>query len=156
MIGQNGPAGWTPVLRGALVLAAVTAVAFRVHLNSAAVACFYLIVIVVNCLDCGPWSAAALSLLAVGCLDYFFIDPVFAFTVADPVDIAALGAFLTSSLVVSRLASRARQAAGRARWERRNLERLYELAQRLISLDPLSLDPPVLLNAVCQVFDLES
>lgn len=144
-----------PVLRGLFLLAALTALAFRFHLNSAAAACLDLIVIVVNCLDCGPWSAVVLSLAAVAGLDYFFIDPVFAFTVADPVDVAALGAFLTSSLIVSRLASRARQEAGRARSESRNLERLYELAQRLLSLDPLSLDAPALLDAIRKVFHLE-
>jgi len=145
-----------PILRGAFLLAALTALAFRAHLNSAATACVYLIAVVVNCLDCGPWPAAAVSLLAVACLDFFFIEPLFKFTVADPVDIAALAAFLTSSLLVSRLAARARQEANASRIQRRHLERLYELAQRLLSLDPLSFDSPVLLRAVCDVFNLDS
>jgi two-component system, OmpR family, sensor histidine kinase KdpD len=144
------------VLRGGSLLAALTALAFRAHLNSAATACVYLIAVVVNCLDCGPWPAAAVSLLAVGCLDFFFIEPLFKFTVANPVDIAALAAFLTSSLLVSRLAARARQEADASRAQRRHVERLYELAQRLLSLDPLSFDPRVLLQALRDVFNLDS
>jgi two-component system, OmpR family, sensor histidine kinase KdpD len=144
------------LLRGVCLLAGLTAVAFRLHLNSAATACLYLIAVVVNCLDCGPWPAAAISLLAVGCLDFFFIEPLFKFTVADPLDIAALAAFLTSSLLVSRLAARARQEANRARSERDRLEDLYELAQRLLALDPLSLDAPTLLDTVAKVFRLEA
>jgi len=145
-----------PLLRGALVLSAVTALAFRLHLNSAAAACLYLIAVVANCLDCGPWTAAAVSLVAVGCLDFFFIEPLFRFTVADPVDVAALAAFLSSSLLVSRLAGRARQEAKAALRDRGHLERLYELAQRLISLDPLRLDQNALLEVIRQVFGLEA
>jgi two-component system, OmpR family, sensor histidine kinase KdpD len=144
-----------PLARGAAVLAALTIVAFRLHLNSAAAACLYLIAVVANCLDCGPWTAAAVSLAAVGCLDFFFIEPLFHFTVADRVDVAALAAFLTSSLLVSRLAGRARYEAKAARRERCQFERLYELSQRIISLNPLRLDQSILLEAICDVFGLE-
>ncbi len=145
-----------PLVRGALILAVVTALAFRLHLNSAAAACLYLIAVVANCLDCGSWTAAAVSLVAVGCLDFFFIEPLFRFTVADPVDVAALAAFLSSSLLVSRLAGKARQETKAALRDRRHLERLYELAQRLISLDPLRLDQNALLEVIRQVFGLEA
>lgn len=145
-----------PILRGSVVLALLTAAAFRFHLNAAATGFSYLVAVVLNGLDCGPLAAVVVSIMAVGCLDYFFIDPVFTFTVADPVDVAALTGLLTSSLVVSRLAARARQEARSARRDRRHLERLYELAQRLLSLDPFRLDQPRLLAAIRSVFDLRA
>ena len=145
-----------PVLRGSLVLAVLTACAYRLHLNTAAAGFVFLIAVVLNCLDCGPLAATAVSIVAVGCLDYFFIDPLFTFTVADPVDVAALAALLTSSLLVSRLAARARLEARTARRDRRHLERLYELAQRLLAMDPLRLDPSRLIAAIRDVFDLQA
>jgi two-component system sensor histidine kinase KdpD len=145
-----------PAVRGCLIVAVVTAAAFRLHLNAAAVACIFMILVVVNCLDGGPWAAAAVSVTAVGCLDFFFTQPLFSFNVNDPVDGIALVAFLTSSLLVSRLAGMARQEARTARRDRGHLERLYELAQRVIALDPSRLDEPILLDAVRSVFDLKA
>lgn len=148
--------GAVPVGRGCLLLALFTAAAFRLHLNATVVACVFLIVVVLNCLDAEPWAAATLSVVAVGCLDYFFTQPIFTFNVDDPVDGIALAAFLTSSVVVSRLAAKANQEAKSARRDRRHLERLYELAQRLIALDPLHLDQTALLIAIRSVFDLKA
>lgn len=148
--------GSLPVGRGCLLLAILTAACFRLHLNSTLLACVYLILVVLNCLDAEPWAAATLSVVAVGCLDYFFTQPILTFNVDDPVDGVALAAFLTASVVVSRLAAKANQQAKSARRERRHLERLYELAQRLITLDPLLLDPPALLLAMRDVFDLKA
>jgi len=145
-----------PVGRGCFLLAALTAAAFQLHLNATATACIFLIAVVLNGLDAAPWAAAAVSVMAVGCLDFFFTQPIFSFNVDDPVDGIALAAFLTSSVLVSRLATKARQEARAARRDRRHLERLYELAQRLISLDPLLLDQPVLLKAIRSVFDLKA
>jgi two-component system sensor histidine kinase KdpD len=136
------------VLRGLAAVALLTAAAYRLHSNSATAGFLYLIAVVLNCLDSGMVEAAIVSIAALGCLDYFFIDPVFTFTVADPVDVAALAAFLISSLVVTRLASSARREARTSRRERRNLEGLFELAQRLFGLDPLHLDPVRLLDTI--------
>jgi two-component system sensor histidine kinase KdpD len=96
------------------------------------------------------------SVLAVLCLDFFFVQPLLTFTIADPVDAAALGAFLTTSLVVSRLASKARQEAKSAERERANLARLYELAQTLLTVDPLHDDPTRILEALRAVFHLRA
>jgi two-component system, OmpR family, sensor histidine kinase KdpD len=144
------------VLRGSLLIAVITAAAYRIHLNSAATGFLYLIAIVLNCLDGGMLPAAVVSVVAVGCLDFFFVQPVLTFTVADPIDAAALAAFLTTSLVVTRLASQAREQAKSAERERANLARLYELAQRLLAVDPLRAGPARLLEPLCTVFQLRA
>jgi two-component system sensor histidine kinase KdpD len=143
-----------PILRGVFLLALLTAGAYLLHLNAAAAGFAYLAATMLNCLDSTATAAAVVSLLALGCLDFFFIEPRFSFTVADPVDGAALVAFLTTSLVTTRLASKARQQAAAARRERRNLERLYDVAQRLLSIDPLSSGPARVLETVRKVLDL--
>jgi two-component system sensor histidine kinase KdpD len=94
--------------------------------------------------------------MAAGCLDFFFVQPLFSFTVGAPVDVIALAAFLTSSLLVCRLAAKARQEGRAARRDRDHLRRLYEMAQRLIALNPLRLNQPGLLEAIRGVFDLKA
>jgi len=157
-------AGWSagfrhsavPVVRGAGALSMLTFAAYRLHLNAAATGFIYLIAVVLNCLDSGAIQAAIVSVAAVGCLDYFFIQPLFTFTVADPIDFAALVAFLTTSLVVTRLASKAREEARIAARDRSNLARLYELAQKLLALDPLRTDHARLLDSIRRVFHLKA
>jgi Domain of unknown function (DUF4118) len=97
-----------------------------------------------------------ISNFAVGLLNYFFIEPLLTFRVAHPENVAALAAFLTASLVTTRLVSKAREQANAARRDRCNLELLYECAQRLLVLDPLRTEPSKFLEAIMQVFDLKA
>jgi two-component system sensor histidine kinase KdpD len=109
-----------------------------------------------NGLDSGFPAAAIVSVLAVACLDYFFIEPVFTWTVSDPVDIAALVSFWITSLVVTRHAARAREKTTTAQRERRKMERLYELAQRLLALEPLGTQRSKVLETFYVVLQLEA
>ena len=138
------------------MLAALTLIAYALRLHPAVTGCAYLVAIVLNCLDCVMSVAALLSIVAVGCLDYFFIEPRFTLNVANPVDGAVLIGFLTVSMVTTRLASRAREGAKAARREHENLARLYELAQTLLGLDPLRTDPIKILETLQNVLRLEA
>jgi two-component system sensor histidine kinase KdpD len=117
-----------------VLLAVVTLAAYKLHLNSAGAGFLYLTVVTLNCLDSGFPAAVVVSILAVACLDYFFVEPLLTLTVADPVDAVALVSFLITSLFVTRLSSKARGQAKTATEGRRNTERLYEAAQRLVAL----------------------
>ncbi len=145
-----------PVLRGCAVLGVLAALAFALHLNSAAAGFLFLMAVVLNCLDSGIAAAVVVSAIAVALLNYFFVEPLFSFRVADPVDIAALAAFLTASLVTTLLASKAREEARAARRDRYSLELLYECAQKLLILDPLHAEPTEFLNVVRDVFGLKA
>jgi K+-sensing histidine kinase KdpD len=65
--------------------------------NAATTACVYLIVIVVLSLADSFLIAVLFSLIAAGCLDFFFTEPVFTFVVAKVEDLSALTAFLITS-----------------------------------------------------------
>ena len=138
------------------MLGLITASAYALHLNSAATGFVFLMAVVLNCLDCGIAAAIIVSVAAVGLLNYFFIEPLLTFRVAHPVDIAALGAFLTASLVTTLLASKAREQARAASRDRGNVELLYDCAQRLLVLDPLQSEPPKFLEAMRRVFGLKA
>jgi two-component system sensor histidine kinase KdpD len=144
------------VLRGWTVIALLTAVCYRLHANEATAGFAFLTAVLLNCLDSGMAEAALVSVAAVLCLDYFFIEPRLSLTVASPTDAAALIALATASLVTTQLASRARLERREAEREGRNLERLYALAQRLLALDPLESGRNQLAAAVCAALELKA
>jgi K+-sensing histidine kinase KdpD len=75
---------------GSLALAFVTWVCFGFRLNFATTVSAFLIVIVLLSLMDSFISSAIFSVIAVGCLDYFFVEPIFTFEVADPQNLTAL------------------------------------------------------------------
>jgi signal transduction histidine kinase len=95
-------------LFGIIALIAVTFVCFRLRLNVATSGFFYLIVIVLLSLAGDLVSSVVISLSAAGCLSYFFMSPVFSLRVNELQDLIAIIAFLTTSLVISRLVSKLR------------------------------------------------
>jgi two-component system sensor kinase FixL len=96
-------------LIGTLAVAMATLVCYRLHLNFATVSFLYLIVVVLLSVTGGFFSSAFLSILAVGCLDYFFVPPIFSFRVVERFNVAAIVVFLTASLVITRPVSRLRE-----------------------------------------------
>src|ERR1700690_2897187 len=93
------PGGWGVAL--------LTLVSYRLHLNYATVGFLYLLLVVLQSLSGNFWSSAIVSILAVGCLDYFFVPPVLTLRTTDPRDTLALAACLLTALVITRLATQA-------------------------------------------------
>jgi C4-dicarboxylate-specific signal transduction histidine kinase len=96
------------LLLGLVALAAVTGLYFWLKLPLVSAGFTYLIILVVLSLVSSFLSLAALSLVAVGSLNYFFAPPIFSFRVDYPEDISALSAFLITSLIVTGLVRRVR------------------------------------------------
>src|SRR5215831_11828094 len=69
-----------PVLRGSALLALVTFAAYKLHLNAAGAGFLYLTVVTLNCLNSSFPAAVVVSLLAVACLDFFFVEPLLTLT----------------------------------------------------------------------------
>lgn len=96
--------------------------------------------------------AAVLSTLA---FDYFFLLPLRSFTLAGNQQWFALLAFVTSCLIVSRVADRTARLARQAEQRREDVERLYALSQEMVLHDDaegLIRDVPLLLH---RIFALE-
>jgi two-component system sensor histidine kinase KdpD len=124
------------VIAGTVVVALVTAVAYHARLNLGIPAFLYLLVVVILSLLSGFAEAAVVSVVAVGCLDYFLIPPVMEWQITDPVDAVGLFTFWATSLVITRLASNAKRQAETAERKRKEAALLYEAASRLLSLEP--------------------
>jgi PAS domain S-box-containing protein len=115
------PAGgktWRAVaqcLAGSIGIAFLTFVCFRLRLDLATTAFLYLIVIVLLSLQGSFLLSAGLSLIAGGCLAYYFAPPIFSFRVDDVRgEAVAIIAFLTTSAVVTHSVARARKLAEEA------------------------------------------
>jgi two-component system sensor histidine kinase KdpD len=158
-----GPAETRPTL-GTLVrlcvllavVATCTWLAFHFRLNLATVGFLYLIVVIAIAMRGGFWLATVASVVSAGCLNYFFVPPTLSFSVSDPANWVALGAFELTALVISRLANAANQRAAEAIRERRDAERLYKISLRIFLLNR-SQDPgKILVSVIREVFDLKA
>ena len=81
------------------------------------------------------WGMAVsvfMSVVAMLTFNYLFLPPVGNFTIADPQNWVALGAFLFTSIVGSQLSARIRKEADEAHGRRREIERLYKFSQKLL------------------------
>jgi len=117
----------------ALVLVA-TWIAYQLRLNLAATGFIQLLIILAVALRAGFVLATLASIVANCCLNYFFVPPVFTFTIADPQNWIAVGVFEVSALVVSRLSTEAQAQAARASSREAHLRRLYEVSRELLLL----------------------
>jgi two-component system, OmpR family, sensor histidine kinase KdpD len=121
---------------GAAAVALLTAGCYRVHVDVAIASPLYLLVVVLHSLSGSFFWSAAVSVLAVGCLDYFFVDPLFSLAVAGQLSVVALISFLMTSLVITKLVTRVRGEAMVSTLHKDRIDRLYHLAQQLLALEP--------------------
>ncbi|HUA93772.1 MAG TPA: ATP-binding protein [Terracidiphilus sp.] len=143
-------------LIGCWVIALLVFSGFVLHFNPAPVGFLFLLVAVCEAILCGFWQASVVSVLACGCLDYFFYPPVFHFTVADPQDWVALGAFELSALLVSRLSSRERLNSYEAKLQRTAMEQLYKLSRSTLLINLHHPPGPQLTHLIQRIFGAEA
>jgi two-component system sensor histidine kinase KdpD len=144
------------VAPGALAIALVTLALFRKQADFAIPMLLYLLVVVVQSLRGGLASAVFVSVIAVASLDFFFIPPVLEWQIYDPKDGVALLTYLATSLVITRLASKARTETSIAEQRRRDATLLYDTASLLLSLDPEAAGGPESLRIFRRVFGLRA
>ncbi|MBZ5592471.1 MAG: DUF4118 domain-containing protein [Acidobacteriia bacterium] len=119
---------------GTAGVAVITCVCFALHVDFPIPGCLYLLLVVWQSASASFVSSAIVSIGAIACLDYFFVPPVLTLRISRPADELALLTFLVTALVITRLASRARDEAHNAETGRNDLARLYELGLRLVSV----------------------
>jgi two-component system, OmpR family, sensor histidine kinase KdpD len=113
-----------------------TWIAFQLHFNLSSATSVHLFLVTVVALRWGFLEASIVSLLSVACLDYFFTQPLFAFYMSDSHDWVALGTFEGVALLVSRLSNQVGLHVRESEMHRSQLQKLYELSQNILLLDP--------------------
>jgi two-component system sensor histidine kinase KdpD len=126
-------------LAGSAAVLLVVYLGLRLHVNLSTTGFLHLLIVVLVATVWGFWEATVTSLVALTCLNYFFIPPVHTFSVADPQNWVALITFESTALLVSRLSIQLEKQARKAILERRGMEKLYELSRRTLLMDPQQL-----------------
>lgn len=114
-----------------LTVMVVSVGAFQLRFALPVVGFVLFLIIVVAAIRLGFWQATLTSIVAVGCLDFFFTQPLFSFK-TDAAGYTAMLAFESAALVVSRLSAQVQHQALIASEQSRNMERLYELARNVL------------------------
>lgn len=118
------------------VVAAITGGYTRLlHVNPTTVALSFLVAVLVIAAVWGLKFSVYTSLIATACFNFFFLPPVRTWTIADPQNWVALGVFLITAMIASKLSDKARRQTLAAESRRREVERLYAFSQQLLIKD---------------------
>jgi two-component system sensor histidine kinase KdpD len=145
------------ILAALALIATVTfSMAHLVPVNQTTAGFLYLVSILLIATSGGLVESTIASVVAMLCLNYFFLPPVGTFTIADSRNWVALFAFLATSLTASQLSARAKRRTQEAIDRQKEMERLYSLSRALLLSDS---DRPIAAQIVHQVahtFELPS
>ena len=130
--------------------------AFRLHFNLPTTGFIDLLVVVLTALRFGFWEATGSSLVAIGCLDYFFVTPILTFHVADPQNWVALASFEITALIVSRLSVQAQRQMQQAILQRCNAEKLYQLSRSILLLNRQEPPGPQIANLIKKIIEVDA
>ncbi|HME22029.1 MAG TPA: sensor histidine kinase KdpD [Acetobacteraceae bacterium] len=128
------PAGEASAYLGSLAFVAVSlGVALLLHqmLGLASVAMAFLTAVLVSAVAYGLWPALFASFASVLAYNFFFLPPIYTFTIADPENVAALFFFGVTAVIASNLTARVRAQAIVARQRARTTEELYQFSRKL-------------------------
>jgi len=90
--------------------------------------------VLVTAMNVGMWPAIFASILSFLVYNFFFIPPIYTFTIAEPYELLALVIFLVVAVISSAMAGRVREQARIAAARMRAMRRLYEFTKRLSGL----------------------
>ena len=97
----------------------------------------FLLAVLFTAVNFGIWPAIYASVLSFLVYNFFFIPPLYTFTIAEPYELLALVIFLVVAVVTSALAGRVREQATVSASRMRAMRRLYEFTRRLSGLATL-------------------
>jgi len=97
----------------------------------------FLLAVLLTGVSFGIWPAIYASVVSFLAYNFFFIEPIYTFTVAEPYELLALVIFLVVAVITSALAGRVREQAKISASRVRAMRRLYEFTRRLSGLASL-------------------
>lgn len=97
----------------------------------------FLTAIVAVAVRYGLYPSLFASALASLCYNFFFLPPIYTFTIADPTNVAAFVLFIIVAAIVSNVAARVRTQAVAATARARTTEALYSFSRKLAGVGTL-------------------
>ena len=131
-----------PVTRGSNARAYLGSLAFvavalgvglvlRQALGVASIALTFLTAVLVSAVVYGLWLALFACFVSVLTYNFFFLPPLYTFTITDPENVVALFFFAITAVIASNLTARVRAQAITARQRARTTEELYQFSRKL-------------------------
>jgi two-component system, OmpR family, sensor histidine kinase KdpD len=131
-----------PVARGSDAKAYLGSLAFvavalgvglvlRQALGVASIALTFLTAVLISAVAYGLWPALFACFASVLAYNFFFLPPLYTFTIADPENVVALFFFAITAVIASNLTARVRAQAITARQRARTTEELYQFSRKL-------------------------
>ena len=109
----------------------------RAFLGVESVTLVFLTAVLASAVAFGLWPALYACLLSVLTFNFFFLPPLYTFTIAGPDNIVALFFFLLVAVIASNLAARVREQAVAARQRAKVTEDLYLFSRKLAGVGAL-------------------
>jgi two-component system sensor histidine kinase KdpD len=117
------------------VIPLITGLIYVSHGKALTAGLVELVLVMLIAFLCGFPEAAVASVLAVACLDYFYMTPIFSLYARDPQDWISSGIFVTIALTAGHFADRIKRKAIQTETEQSRLERLYLMSRDILMLD---------------------
>jgi len=117
------------------VVPLLTGVIYLSHGKALTAGLIELVLVMLIAFRWGFPEAAVTSVLAVACLDYFYMAPIFSLYERDPQDWISSGIFVAIALSAGHFADRIKQKAIQTESERTRLEKLYLTSRDILMLD---------------------
>ncbi|HEX7968571.1 MAG TPA: sensor histidine kinase KdpD, partial [Stellaceae bacterium] len=106
-------------------------VALRQFLNVGSIALVFLTAVLISAIRFGLLPSLFASLVSMLAFNFFFLPPIYTFTIADPENVVALFFFLIVAIIASNLAGRTRNQVITARSRARTTEELFAFSRKL-------------------------
>jgi len=97
----------------------------------------FLAAVLASAVRYGAGPSVVAALLSVACYNFFFLPPLYTFTIADPANVVALFFFMIVALLTSSLTARTRTQAVIARKEAKTTGELYGFSKKLAGIAKL-------------------
>ncbi len=131
-----------------------TLAAHAFPVNATTVGFAYLLLILIVASTWGFIEAFILSIAATLAFNLFFLPPVGTFNIAEAQNWVALFTFLTTSLIASRLSTKAKRRALDAIERQQDIERLYSFSRAILLIDSSESFPAQLIRKLADIFQL--
>ncbi len=130
---------FTPYGGGVALVAAAVGVGLALQqvLAAPAISLVFLTAVLACAATWGLWPSLYASLLSVLAYNFFFLPPIYTFTIADPENVLVLACFLIAAVIASNLAASVRAQADAALIRARTTDDLYQFSRKLAALGTL-------------------
>lgn len=110
---------------GGVTLVTLSLAPFHAQVNSTTIALALLLVVLIVATIYGSRPALLASFIGVLTFNFFYLPPLYTFTITEPQNWIAFGSFLVTALIAGQLSSYARRRAEESERQRIEIERLY-------------------------------